>query len=197
MSYKKFIFDNRKRRFLGKFEEMYRAEDDKKKFDSWYESDLKCLRKTISLEVLSSYNFKSILDVGCGKGNFIHLLKKRNNKVMGIDISPTAISRAKASFPGVSFCCMDAKDIKNLNQRFDLIVVMGLFAYIKQWCKVVKDISTMTRYFYIAEYVPKNCIGFVKNGISLEREVKKYFRVVDKVVLNNEHHLFFAEIKKG
>jgi len=36
-------------------------------------------------------NFDSLLDIGCDKGVFTHLLKKRNNTVLGTDISETAI----------------------------------------------------------------------------------------------------------
>ena len=196
MSYRKFVFDTKKRKFLGRFEEMYRAEDGEEKFDSWHESDLKCLRKSISRLILDSYNFKNILDIGCGKGRFTHLLKKRNNHITGIDISATAISKAKASYPDIEFHCMDIRNILQLNNKFDLIIAMGVFAYIKEWRRILRDIAPLTNYAYFAEYVPKKPIGFVKDINSFTREVKKSFTIIEKVILNEEHCMLFSESKK-
>lgn len=132
---------------------MYRAED-VEGFDSWFERDLRDLRKTISYTILSAYNFYRILDVGCGKGTFTRLLKRHNNRVIGIDISETAIRRAKESFPDIDFRCMNVHDIDSPGEAFDLVVVMGTFAYVDNWPKVVETIATMTRWFYVAEYIP-------------------------------------------
>jgi len=104
--YHKYVFDTEKRQFIGQFEEMYQAEDSEG-FDSWFEQDLRHLRKKISYAILSAYNFSRILDVGCGKGTFTHLLKKHNNQVVGIDVSETAIRKARESFPDIDFRCGD------------------------------------------------------------------------------------------
>ena len=83
VDYHPYVFDVQKRRFVGKFEEMYQAED-REGFDSWHERDLRPLRKRLALEVLAAYNFSSILEIGCGKGAFTHLLKRNNNRVIGV-----------------------------------------------------------------------------------------------------------------
>ena len=108
--YHKYVFDTDKREFVGEFEKMYQAEDSQG-FDSWLERDLRPLRKTISYAILSAYNFSRILDIGCGKGTFTHLLKKQNNHVVGIDLSETAIRKAQASFPDIDFRCQNILDL--------------------------------------------------------------------------------------
>lgn len=95
--YHKYVFDTEQRKFIGKFEDMYQAEDSEG-FDAWFERDLRLPRKTISCAILAAYNFSRILDIGCGKGTFTHLLKKQNNHVVGIDSSETAIRKAKESY---------------------------------------------------------------------------------------------------
>jgi hypothetical protein len=49
--YHRFVFDTDKRRLVGDFEGMYRAEGSEG-FDSWHERDLRPLLKRLSLAVL-------------------------------------------------------------------------------------------------------------------------------------------------
>ena len=180
--YHKYVFDTAKRQFIGKLEEMYQAEDSEG-FDSWFERDLRHLRKKISYAILSAYNFSRILDVGCGKGTFTHLLKKQNNQVVGIDISETAIRKARESFPDIDFRCGDVHELAGGGEKFDLVIVMGTFAYVEGWPRVVETIAGMTRWFYVAEYIPPNPIGFVKSPDHLITEVGKHFVIRTKVLL--------------
>ena len=92
--YQKYVFDFKNRKVLGNFEEMYQQED-VQGFDSWYSSNINHLPKKIHFIILNQYNFSSILDYGCGKGAFTHLLKKANNYVLGLDVSETAIKKAR------------------------------------------------------------------------------------------------------
>ena len=101
--YHKHVFDNNK--FVGNFEEMYQNE--KTDYDSWFQSDLRDYGYQLSLTILNQYNFNKILDIGCGKGLFTSLLKKKNNTVEGIDISSTAIKKAQASSKDINFSVGD------------------------------------------------------------------------------------------
>ena len=74
-----YVFDETKLCFAGKFEEMYQTEKEKG-FDSWYQDDVRHLDKNICLNILDDFNFRYILDVGCGKGAFTQFLKKKNHK---------------------------------------------------------------------------------------------------------------------
>ena len=67
-------------------------------FDSWHQEDSRQLQRKIALSILEEYNFQSIVDVGSGKGALTHLLKKRNNQVIGLDISSTAVEQQKQDF---------------------------------------------------------------------------------------------------
>ncbi len=100
--YHKYVFNIKERKFVGDFEKMY-ANEDNKNYDSWFQEDMSHLGRQFSLLLINRYNFNSILDIGCGKGSFTSLLKKNNNIVTGIDISETAIKKAKAKYPRVEF----------------------------------------------------------------------------------------------
>jgi len=114
--YHKYVFDTKNRRFLGKFEEMYRKEKEGK-FDSWHQDDLRHLDKQICLNIVNTYNFNKILDIGCGKGAFTQFLKKSNNVVIGYDISETAIEMAKARFTDIEFRLADISDKNFMGKR--------------------------------------------------------------------------------
>ena len=151
--YHKYVFNAPKRHFVGKFEDMYRSED-VEGFDSWHERDVRPIRKTIPLVLLNQYNFNRILEIGCGKGTFTQFLKKINNQVIALDISKTAISKAEKSYPDITFKTfyIAKGNLLELTSEglFDLVVVMGTFAYIESWTEVLKNISKITRYFFVA-----------------------------------------------
>ena len=112
--YHKYVFDTENRKFIGKFEEMYQNES-KEIFDSWHQEDSRQIQRRFDLAVLEDYNFQSIVDVGCGKGAFTHLFKKKNNVVIGIDISKTAIKIAKERYPDIDFICIDILKISDFD----------------------------------------------------------------------------------
>lgn len=178
--YHKYVFDVEKRKFVGKFEEMY-AREDKENYDSWFQEDLSGLKYIISKAVLDQYNFNTILDLGCGKGAFTNILKKKNNEVWGADVSQTAVKKAQAKYPNINFRALKAENLLLLKKKFDLVVVMELLSYLKNWPEVIKRISKIAKYIFISLYIPPNPIGFVKSFEDLSREMEKYFTVVTKI----------------
>ena len=105
--YHKYVFDKERRQFVGDFEKMYSAEK-KDSFDSWHQTDSRNLTKKFCNCILNQYNFNKIIDIGCGKGAFTHMLKRNNNYVIGLDVSKTAIRTAKSHYPDIDFVQLDA-----------------------------------------------------------------------------------------
>lgn len=194
MPYHKYVFDAKKRVFVGKFEEMYQQED-KENYDSWHQEDVTTLPRLISLAILNRYNYSSILDIGCGKGSFTHLLKKANNEVTGIDISGTAVNKAKARYKGIDFKAMSIDELMKKRKQYDLVVIIEVLSYLKNWREVIKYISTITKYLYVTIYLPSNPIGFIKTFDSLKNEITRYFKIEVENVLDNESIFIFA-VKK-
>jgi SAM-dependent methyltransferase len=58
-----------------------------------------------------------ILDVGSGTGHHVDALSQQNLKVLGIDISPSMIKKAKEQFPGRDFSVGDALDSSKFNSN--------------------------------------------------------------------------------
>ncbi|MFN3480445.1 MAG: class I SAM-dependent methyltransferase, partial [Thermodesulfovibrionales bacterium] len=70
----------------------------------------------------------SILDFGCGKGDFYGFLRDRNIEVnyTGFDINEKLINLAKKKFPGVDFRVFDIEG-EDLKEDFDFIFLCGVF----------------------------------------------------------------------
>lgn len=191
--YHKYIFDNNK--FIGEFEEMYQNE--KTDYDSWLQSDLRDYGYLLSLAILNQYNFNTILDIGCGKGLFTSLLKKKNNNVVGWDISPTAIKKAQTSYPDITFEVVDISKRKYLHFT-DLILLKEVLSYVKEWKKVIYRISMVANYLFITVDLPEHPVGFIKSFKELEEEIKKHFDIVVSVKIQTKGNqmLILAKVKK-
>lgn len=192
--YHKYVFDTKHRKFIGKFEEMYQNED-KKNYDSWHQKDLTHLGKQISLTVLKRYNFNTILDIGCGKGYFTRLLKKTDNRVVGVDISTTAIRKAKSKHKDIRFFNLTAEAAVDWDKKWSLIIIMEVLSYLKGWRKILAMTARRTSYLYVSLYLPPKPIGFVKNLKELKKEINKYFHIETELLWNNETIFILARQK--
>lgn len=183
--YHKYVFDEKKRIFIGRFEDMY-ADEEQGGYDSWFQEDLSHLGKQISLMILNRYNFNSILDIGCGKGAFTHLLKKTNNRVVGVDISEAAILKAKSKYREVEFLQSTAEEALRLQKKWDLILMMEVLSYLKNWKEVIATAAERTSYLYISLYLPPKPIGFVKSFDGLKVACQKDFNITMELLWNKE-----------
>jgi cyclopropane fatty-acyl-phospholipid synthase-like methyltransferase len=72
-----------------------------------------------------------VLDVGCGTGEQTLLAAAHGAKVVGVDVAPTAIERArvKAAERGIAatFDVADALDLGQLGRTFDTVIDSGVF----------------------------------------------------------------------
>lgn len=182
--YHQYVFDSEKRKFIGNFEEMYQQED-VQGYDSWYQDDTTHIVKRLVLALLQEYNFNLILDIGCGKGSFTHLLKKKNNKVSGCDISETAIKKASAKYPEIHFFVASSdKLMQEYKLKHDFVMIMEVLSYIKSWKSFIEYVSGITDYLLLTLYLPSDPIGYVKTFDKLKDEVRKYFLTIHEMVID-------------
>ena len=81
-----------------------------------------CILKLLPLEG------RSVLDFGCGKGDFHGFLKEKgiNAKYTGIDINQKLIETASRNFPEAEFMTLDI-DSEELSENYDYIISCGVF----------------------------------------------------------------------
>lgn len=200
--YHKYVFDLENRKLVGDFETMYQNES-KENFDSWHQDDSRQLQRKIDLAILEDYNFNHILDIGCGKGSLTHILKKKNNTVVGLDISQTAVDIVSERFPDINFICSDVNTVSNYTHIIDnmggvnLVFTSEVFSYIENWKELLNEISKTTDYFMISLYIPENPIGFIKTEDELVNEISKSFEIIEHISLNTtDFVIVFAKGKK-
>ena len=99
-------------------------------------------------ENLGDINEKSILDLGCGWGNFSYLLSKEGASVIGVDISSDWISECIQAYneENLKFEIGDATDLKNQeSDKFDIVVMNMVFIEFDSLEKVKKAFVEVSR----------------------------------------------------
>lgn len=118
----------------------------------------------------------SVLDVGCGTGDFYEFIKSRykNIKYKGIDFSESMIKKAQEKYQSN----FENKDLIDINEKFDCVFALGTFnlqttnheEYIKNYLKkcfdccnnrtiiFVKDNSCVEQYQQMKYYEPEEIL---------------------------------------
>ena len=189
--YHKYIFDAKNRAFLGRFEEMY-AHEDIEHYDSWFQDDLSHVGRQMCTLIINQKSFTSILDIGCGKGAFTNLLKKNSARLLGVDISKTAIEKARGRYPDIDFRCLTAEQALNGNNMWDLVVFIETLSYLEHWKEIIQKAAGRSLSLFVSLYIPPAPIGFVKSFEELRAEVSRYFKIQTEIIFNRETILMMA-----
>jgi 2-polyprenyl-3-methyl-5-hydroxy-6-metoxy-1,4-benzoquinol methylase len=77
--------------------------------------------------IVDSIKPNSILDVGCGDGYFLSILKDRPYEKIGIDLSKKAIAMARAMTPEVEYIC---SNVSGLDNEYDVVTAIEVLEHI-------------------------------------------------------------------
>ena len=129
-------FDKNKKIIISHFDNTIKEYKKGVKVVGWGSKKSQEIRFKILSEI-GNLNGKTVLDVGCGLGDFYRFLKNDKKitlrKYVGIDINPLMISIAKKKYPGVEFRVVDLLK-NNFRGFFDYILASGLFGLkISRW----------------------------------------------------------------
>ena len=86
---------------------------------------------------------KSVLEIGCGIGNFTSLLAVPGRKVTAVDLEPEFVETAKAAMPpqsSVEFHAGDATTMEWENQ-FDTILMLDVLEHIEDDLGFLRKLS--------------------------------------------------------
>jgi SAM-dependent methyltransferase len=103
MSHDRFVISGGK--FIGKFEDLYLSAE-----DPWAQSSIHQIMSSRRMLAINwcnrlkvEYGSKTILDCGCGLGHMVNTLQNYGFDVEGIDISKSAILKAKLNYLNCKF----------------------------------------------------------------------------------------------
>lgn len=108
------------------FERLYRQQE-----DPWglRASPFTQYRYLALLERLAAFTpCASLLDVGCGEGLFTRYLTGVASRVTGIDVSATAVARARQNVSAAEFSCVSVQSYSP-GERFDVVVAAEMLYY--------------------------------------------------------------------
>ena len=117
-------------RFVGRFEEMYRACD-----NPWPETeeDLNAMPCSVrTAQLIAAHKPARVLSVGSGKGLHLNWLAKACPKTAftGCEVSATAVQESLKRYPHIPVTQLDAKDFAARRWDFDLILFREVIWYI-------------------------------------------------------------------
>lgn len=85
-------------------------------------------RYSAFLSIAGNLNGKSVLDFGCGKGDFYGFMRARgiDASYCGVDVNASLIGLASEKYPRADFRVVDIEE-ERLDGRFDVIIACGVF----------------------------------------------------------------------
>lgn len=182
-------------KLIGEFDQMYRKSRDV----PWHQDkDPERLDCKIALNILATRApYESIIDVGCGLGYFTNELSKlcrRADNVMGTDVSPAAIEKARQLFPQFNFETLDiTRSLEEQGwgeRKGSLVVVRGIFWYvfphIDLVCKNIKRLIDDNGYVLIQQNFPPLDSKFVgKEVLPKPETLLRYFKSdIQELIVN-------------
>lgn len=172
MRYQDYVIKDGK--LIGKFEEMYQNFD-----DPWEQStrELFCYEKTIGLEIIKNNNLKKVLELGCGHGHYTNKIKKFAPTSIGVDISETAINKAKINYPECEFLVSDITN-PNLYTNVDCVMMIEITWYVLEKLDEFKKIISKNKgmsFFHTLNTYPPNVQKYGVEYFTNNEEIMKYF----------------------
>jgi len=99
----------------------------------------------------------SVLDIGCGNGKFLRMLRveKPVGELFGIDISSVAIDRMKAE-SGIDGLAISAENLDDFDKQFDVVTACHVMEHIENDVGLAKNIGRIAKKMAIIA-VPNDC----------------------------------------
>jgi SAM-dependent methyltransferase len=113
----------------------------------------------------------SVLDVGCGTGDYAQLFDPARVRYFGIDISEKMIAECRRLFPAHRFAVADGDSIDAPNESYDLVLSIGVLEYLPDPGGHLRELARVTK-------PGGNIIAAVQNGSNRSRRLDRPVRAI-------------------
>jgi SAM-dependent methyltransferase len=98
----------------------------------------------------------SILELGCGEGHQSQHLSTVCRQLHGVDVSATAVERAKLRLPAAQFTAADvfAQPWGRVHGRFDLVVACEVLYYIADIQRTIDEMNHIGKHCLVTMFAP-------------------------------------------
>tara|TARA_B100000212_G_C27342463_1_gene519841 strand:- start:760 stop:1374 length:615 start_codon:yes stop_codon:yes gene_type:complete len=165
--------------FVGEFEEMYKTfENPWNQEDELYSSNVS---RRAACHFIEKYQIKSIVEWGCGLGktsNYIKKHVKQDINITGIDVSQTAITKAKNKYQDIDFIVDDISNISN-HLNYDCIFLSEITWYLLEDNLLDNVFKTLLKNSNKDTYLFHQ-LSFYKKGV--QKYGTDYFSNIDEFI---------------
>ncbi len=96
----------------------------------------------------------SLLEIGCGEGHQSEYLSRLTDRLFGLDVSATAVSRARERLPDAQFAAADIHSHPWQDRRFDLVTACEVLYYMKDVRAAIERMNALGRACFVTCYSP-------------------------------------------
>lgn len=82
-----------------------------------------------------------VLDLGCNTGYGTHIIAQSARSVIGVDVSPRAITEAKRLYPGLDLQLVDGRSLPFPDRSFDMVVSFQVIEHIAEPDRYLHEIK--------------------------------------------------------
>lgn len=153
-------------------------------FQRYMESIVEYILRKISLSE------KTVLEIGCGKGDFIYLISKQS-KCRFIGFDPSLEKEIKNENISLYNKIFDMRDVENLNESVDLVILRHILEHMMYPHEILKDVhKTLKKNGYIYIEVP-SCEYILKNYslFDIAYEHYNYFNINSLSYMLSKHNM--------
>lgn len=117
----------------------------KKYYDVAHEGSLDIAHPGMKVLRRLAKTSKFILDLGCGEGTRLNLISGKGKVGIGVDISSTAIKRARKNYPNLKFIKGDLVKLPFEDDKFDLVYSAFVLEHLEEPEKMIKSAIKITK----------------------------------------------------
>jgi 2-polyprenyl-3-methyl-5-hydroxy-6-metoxy-1,4-benzoquinol methylase len=163
--------------YSEKWDSLYGKERKKDPFSKFADEVLRAVikrRLSTTLGFTKSEKIKTVLDAGCGSGQYVVEFAKQGKHVTALDFAESMLKIAKKSvndqnLTGVDFVQADFVE-HNFSKKYDAVCAMGFFDYIENPAPVLKKMVEISNHEVYASF-PK-----AKGILAIQRRVRYKLR---------------------
>lgn len=164
-------------KLVGEFEQMYQDYD-----DPWEQTTREdwASEKAVVLNLIKKLQPRKVLELGCGLGHYTKKISDLGVEVLGVDISESAIRKAKSNYAQCNFRAGDILDFE-IYRTFkpDMIVMAEITWYvlekIDQFLQFLKSEFPETYLVHLLTTYPQDIQKYGKDKFTNLQEIMSYF----------------------
>ncbi len=159
---------------VGEFEELYQDFE-----NPWDQTnrERRASEKFVAIHLLQGLGVNRVLELGSGLGQYAGALQAAGFTVRGLDVSPTAVRRAKATYPEVDFQVGDVLDFDKFREFDPDAVVMAEITWL-----VLDQLPELLR-FLRTEYAGRYLVHLLHTyGPGVQQYGREFFTDLDGIL---------------